>query len=121
MLSSKKYGTLYTGIISNLVQRIWQHKEGLVEEFTKKYNVHHLVYYEIHSDVYEAITREKHIKKWLSACAGMTGFLSCTEIASSHVYTTNVKGLKNYCYFQRMNLQIYSIEMIYFQKLRLHH
>ena len=54
ILASKKYGTLYTGITSNLVQRIWQHKEG----FTKKYNVHHLVYYEIHSDVYEAITRE---------------------------------------------------------------
>jgi putative endonuclease len=64
ILASKKYGTLYTGITSNLVQRIWQHKEGLAEGFTKKYNVHHLVYYEIHSDVYEAITPEKRIKKW---------------------------------------------------------
>ena len=64
ILSSKKYGTLYTGITSNLVQRIWQHKEGLAEGFTKKYNVHHLVYYEIHFDVYEVITREKRIKKW---------------------------------------------------------
>ncbi|MGV3740324.1 MAG: GIY-YIG nuclease family protein [Gammaproteobacteria bacterium] len=48
----------------NRVQRIWQHKECLAEGFTKKYNVHHLVYYEIHSDVYEAIIREKRIKKW---------------------------------------------------------
>jgi putative endonuclease len=42
ILSSKKYGTLYTGITSNLAQRIWQHKEGLAEGFTKKYNVHTL-------------------------------------------------------------------------------
>ena len=71
ILSSKKYGTLYTGITSNLVQRIWQHKEGLAEGFTKKYKVHHLVYYEIHSDVYEAITREKRIKKHVPTKVGM--------------------------------------------------
>jgi putative endonuclease len=64
MLSSKAYGTLYTGVTSNLVQRVYQHKEGLAEGFTKRYNVNRLVYYEIHSDVYEAITREKRIKKW---------------------------------------------------------
>lgn len=64
ILASKKYGTLYTGVTSNLVQRVYQHKNGLVEGFTKKYNVHQLVYYEIHSDIYEAITREKRIKKW---------------------------------------------------------
>ena len=64
ILASKKYGTLYTGITSNLVHRLYQHREGLAEGFTKKYNVHHLVYYEIHSDVLEAITREKRIKKW---------------------------------------------------------
>ncbi len=64
ILASKKYGTLYTGVTSNLVQRVWQHKEGLAEGFTKKYHVHHLVYYETHTDVYEAITREKRIKKW---------------------------------------------------------
>ncbi|HAT2067962.1 TPA: GIY-YIG nuclease family protein [Legionella pneumophila] len=64
ILASKVYGTLYTGITSNLVQRIYQHKKGLAEGFTKRYNVHRLVYYEIHSDVYEAIIREKHIKKW---------------------------------------------------------
>ncbi|STX93113.1 Excinuclease ABC C subunit domain-containing protein [Legionella londiniensis] len=64
ILASKAYGTLYTGITSNLVQRIYQHKKGLAEGFTKRYSVHRLVYYEIHSDVYEAIIREKHIKKW---------------------------------------------------------
>ncbi|MDP3267750.1 MAG: GIY-YIG nuclease family protein [Legionella sp.] len=57
-------GTLYIGITSNIIQRMYQHKKDLVEGFTKKYAVHSLVYYEIHSDVYEAITREKRIKKW---------------------------------------------------------
>lgn len=64
LLASKPYGTLYTGITSNLIQRIYQHKEELVDGFTKKYNVHQLVYYEIHLDVNEAILREKRIKKW---------------------------------------------------------
>lgn len=64
ILASKTYGTLYTGVTNNLVQRIYQHKEGLAEGFTKKYHIHRLVYYEIHFDVYEAITREKRIKKW---------------------------------------------------------
>lgn len=64
ILSSRKYGTLYIGITSNIIQRLYQHKNDLVKGFTKKYAVHNLVYYEIHSDVYEAITREKRIKKW---------------------------------------------------------
>jgi putative endonuclease len=64
ILSSKVYGTLYTGVASNLVQRVYQHRQGLAEGFTKKYHVYRLVYYELHSDVYEAITREKRIKKW---------------------------------------------------------
>ncbi|WP_131781358.1 GIY-YIG nuclease family protein [Legionella gresilensis] len=64
ILASKKYGTLYTGITSNLIQRVSQHKADLVEGFTKKHRIHRLVYYEIHLDVYEAITREKCIKKW---------------------------------------------------------
>lgn len=64
ILASKKYGTLYVGVTSNLIQRIYQHKEGLDEGFTKKHSVHHLAYYETHSDIYEAITREKRIKKW---------------------------------------------------------
>ncbi len=64
ILASKNYGTLYTGVTNNLLRRIYQHKEGLVEGFTKKYYVHRLVYYEIHHEVYEALTREKRIKKW---------------------------------------------------------
>ena len=64
ILASKAYGTLYTGITSNLIQRVYQHKEGLAEGFTKRYHVHRLVYFEIHADVYEAITREIRIKKW---------------------------------------------------------
>ena len=64
ILTSGKYGTLYTGVTSNLKQRIWQHQHKLAEGFTKKYNVHQLVYYEDYSDVYEAVTRERRIKKW---------------------------------------------------------
>ncbi|MCH9716306.1 MAG: GIY-YIG nuclease family protein [Gammaproteobacteria bacterium] len=64
ILANKKYGTLYTGITSNLLQRLYQHKEGLAEGFTKKHTINRLVYYEIHLDVYEAITREKRIKEW---------------------------------------------------------
>jgi len=64
LLASKPYGTLYTGITSNLVQRVYQHQEGLVDGFTKKYHAHQLVFYEVHADVNEAILREKRIKKW---------------------------------------------------------
>ncbi len=64
MLASKKNGTLYTGVTSNLIQRIWQHKHGVVEGFTKKYRVHTLVYYEQHESMESAITREKQLKKW---------------------------------------------------------
>ena len=64
MLASKKYGTLYRGVTSNLAQRMYQPREGLTSGFTKKYNIHQLVYYEVHLDIYEAITREKRIKKW---------------------------------------------------------
>ena len=64
LLASKPYGTLYVGVTSNLIQRIYQHEKNLVESFTKKYNIHQLVYYEIHIDINEAILREKQIKKW---------------------------------------------------------
>ena len=62
LLASKPYGTLYVGVTSNLIQRVFQHKEGLVDGFTKKYNVHQLVYYEVQLDIREAILREKRIK-----------------------------------------------------------
>jgi putative endonuclease len=64
ILASKRNGTLYTGITSDLVKRVWQHKNNSVEGFTKKYNVKILVYYEICNDAESAITREKRIKKW---------------------------------------------------------
>ena len=64
ILASKKNGTLYIGVTSNLIQRIWQHKNNQVEGFTKKYNVHTLVYYEQHEMMETAITREKQMKKW---------------------------------------------------------
>ncbi len=64
ILASKKNGTLYTGVANNLVKRVYEHKENLVPDFTQKYNVHHLVYYEEFSDIYSAIAREKRIKKW---------------------------------------------------------
>lgn len=64
ILASKRNGTLYIGVTSNLPQRIWQHKQNLVEGFTKRYHVHHLVYFELHSTMPEAIRREKQMKTW---------------------------------------------------------
>jgi len=64
ILASKRNGTLYLGITSNLLKRVYEHKNNLIEGFTKKYNVHNLVYYETYSDIYDAIAREKGIKKW---------------------------------------------------------
>jgi len=64
ILASKRNGTLYIGVTSNLIQRVWQHKNDQVEGFTKKYDVHLLVYYELHDTMEHAITREKQLKKW---------------------------------------------------------
>ena len=64
ILASKKNGTLYTGMTSDLLKRVYEHKEGLAEGFTKKYGVKLLVYYEIHENPDLAIKREKRIKKW---------------------------------------------------------
>jgi putative endonuclease len=64
ILASKYKGTLYIGVSSDLIQRVWQHKHDQIEGFTKKYRVHTLVYYELHTDMIEAITREKQLKKW---------------------------------------------------------
>jgi putative endonuclease len=67
ILASKPNGTLYVGVTSNLVQRVWQHKHNMVEVFSKKYGVKTLVYYEVHDNAESAITREKQIKKWRRA------------------------------------------------------
>ena len=64
ILASKRNGKLYIGVTSNLQKRIWEHKNDLVEGFTKKYGVHRLVYYELHDDMPSAVSREKQIKKW---------------------------------------------------------
>ena len=64
ILASAKNGTLYIGVTSNLVQRIWQHKNNEIKGFTEKYHVHILVYFEQHEMMEEAITREKHLKTW---------------------------------------------------------
>jgi putative endonuclease len=62
MSSFKK--TLYIGVTSNLVKRVYEHKSDLSDGFSKKYQIHFLVYYEIHSLAHEAILREKQLKKW---------------------------------------------------------
>ncbi|TXI43021.1 MAG: GIY-YIG nuclease family protein [Nitrosomonas sp.] len=64
LLVSQRNGTLYIGVTSNLIQRIWQHREGLAEGFTKKYRVKTLVWYEQHATMESAIAREKALKKW---------------------------------------------------------
>jgi len=64
MLASQKNGTLYVGVTSNLIQRIWQHKNNQVSGFTQRYQVHLLVYFERHETMESAITREKQMKKW---------------------------------------------------------
>ncbi|MBP3984458.1 GIY-YIG nuclease family protein [Pseudoxanthomonas helianthi] len=64
ILASDRNGTLYTGVTSDLVGRTWQHKEHVVDGFTKRYGVTKLVWYEIHGVMESAISREKQIKKW---------------------------------------------------------
>jgi len=64
MLASRRNGTLYIGVTSNLVKRVWEHKQGFVDGFTKDYGVAMLVWYELHDNAESAITREKQLKKW---------------------------------------------------------
>ena len=67
MLASQRNGTLYVGVTSNLVKRIWQHKNQAVESFSSQYHVHALVWYELHPTMESAITREKALKGWKRA------------------------------------------------------
>jgi len=64
ILASKRNGTLYIGVTNNLLERVNQHKNNLVDGFTKKYDVHNLVYYEAYKNIEDAIAREKCMKKW---------------------------------------------------------
>ena len=64
ILASRPGGTLYVGVINDLVRRIYEHKNGFVEGFTKRYNIHRLVYFEVYSSIHDALQREKNIEHW---------------------------------------------------------
>ena len=64
MMTSERNGTLYIGVTSDLIARTWQHKNNAVDGFTKKYDVHKLVWYEPHQNMESAILKEKALKKW---------------------------------------------------------
>ena len=67
ILANERNGTLYIGVTSDLIKRIWEHQNDLVEGFTKRYSVHHLVWYELHENMNSAIEREKKMKEWKRA------------------------------------------------------
>lgn len=64
ILASQKRGTLYIGVTTDLTKRVYEHKNGLVDGFTKKYELHRLVYYEVARDAETALSRERQMKKW---------------------------------------------------------
>ena len=64
ILCSQRNGTLYTGVTSDLIKRVFQHKNNLIDGFTKTYGIHKLVWYEVYGNAEGAIVREKQIKKW---------------------------------------------------------
>lgn len=64
IVSNHKHGTLYIGVTSNLARRVYEHREGLIPGFTSKYGCKHLVWYEEHFDIRDAIQREKSRKRW---------------------------------------------------------
>ena len=64
ILASKRNGTLYIGVTNNLARRVGEHRDGLIEGFTRKYHVHRLAYFEVFEDIRQAIHREKRLKTW---------------------------------------------------------
>jgi putative endonuclease len=64
ILASERNGTLYIGVTSDLIKRVWEHQSDFVEGFTKQYQVHTLIWYEVHENMESAITREKQLKEW---------------------------------------------------------
>ncbi len=64
VLSNRRNGTLYTGVTSDLLKRVYEHKNDLIDGFSKRYGIHNLVWYEMHETAESAINREKQIKKW---------------------------------------------------------
>jgi putative endonuclease len=64
ILASKRNGTLYIGVTNDLIRRMYEHKNNTIDGFTKKYQIHSLVYYELYSSILEAIQREKQLKKY---------------------------------------------------------
>ena len=67
ILASKRNGTLYIGVTSDLIKRVWENKQNVIPGFTTKYSVHSLVCYELYEDMISAISREKQMKKWRRA------------------------------------------------------
>ncbi len=67
MMASRRNGTLYTGVTTDLVRRVWEHREGVIDGFSKTYDVKLLVYFEQHASIHEAIAREKLVKRWRRA------------------------------------------------------
>ncbi len=64
ILTNRPNGTLYAGVTNNLERRVVEHRQGRADRFTRRYNLHRLVWFEPHTDIREAILREKRIKKW---------------------------------------------------------
>ena len=85
ILASKKNGTLYIGVTSDLIKRIYEHKNDLVEGFTRKYTIHNLVYFEATESIESAITREKQLKKWNRAWK--TNLIEKSNPAWNDLYT----------------------------------